>query len=73
MIEVKLFAYFRENRGKVVFVDYYEGIKVKDIVSDLNIELDDVSIILVNGRHQTLETILNDGQKLFLFPPVGGG
>lgn len=73
MIEVKLFAYFRDNRGKSVMVDYYEGIKIIDIVHQLEIDPELVSIILVNGRHQPIETIMEDQQKLFLFPPVGGG
>ena len=73
MIEVKLFAYFRDGRGKSVDVDYQPGIKIIDIVKQLKIEPEDVAIILVNGRHQSMDTVLKDGQKLFLFPPVGGG
>lgn len=73
MIEVKLFAYFRDNRQKSQMIDYYEGIKVIDIVNQLEIDPELVSIILINGKHFTLETVLKDNQKLFLFPPVGGG
>lgn len=73
MIEVKLFAYFRDNRGKSVFIDYVEDLKIIDVVKQLEIDPDDVSIILINGKHQPIDTVLEDNQKLFLFPPVGGG
>ncbi|MFV0480785.1 MAG: MoaD/ThiS family protein [Campylobacteraceae bacterium] len=73
MILVKLFATLRENRGKEVLIPFAEGMDVAFVVSHLLIDPKDVAIILVNGRHQKMETKLADGQKLFLFPPVGGG
>lgn len=73
MIEVKLFAYFRDNRGKSVNVEYYPGITILDIVKELDIDPELVSISLINGRHQPLEKEVEDGKKVFLFPPVGGG
>lgn len=73
MITVKLFAYFRDTRKNVIEIEHREGIKVIDIVNQLDIDPDLCAIILINGRHQTLETVLLDGQKLFLFPPVAGG
>lgn len=73
MITVKLFAYFRDQRGKEVQVNYFEGIKIIDVVNQLGIDPALVAIILVNGKHQPLDSILLDNQKLFLFPPVAGG
>lgn len=73
MITVKLFAYFRDGRGKELEVEHTEGIKVIDIVNQLAIDPSLCAIILINGRHQTLETQIMDKQKLFLFPPVAGG
>ena len=32
------------------------------------------TIIIVNGRpHKNLETVLNDGDIISIFPPIGGG
>ena len=32
------------------------------------------TIIIVNGRpHKDLETVLNDGDIVSIFPPIGGG
>jgi len=73
MILVKLFAYFRTGRGKELEVEWHEGLTAGEIIDDLGIKREDVSILLINGRHQTPETVLLDGQKLLLFPPVGGG
>jgi molybdopterin converting factor small subunit len=34
---------------------------------------DEIHIILINGVHGTLDSELNDGDRLGVFPPVGGG
>ncbi|MCL2655287.1 MAG: MoaD/ThiS family protein [Coriobacteriia bacterium] len=73
MVLVKLFAFFREGRGKELEVAWHEGLTAGEIIDDLGIERERVAILLINGRHQTPETVLEDGQKLFLFPPVAGG
>lgn len=73
MIVVKLYATLRENRGKEVKINYREGLTVENILNETNINSKDVSIILINGVHQNLDTELNEGDKLLLFPPVGGG
>lgn len=73
MIEVRLFATFRENRDKVVYLDS-AGIKnTADIAKILGIDYDEISIFLVNGFHSSAETEVKDGDVLAIFPPVGGG
>jgi len=73
MILVKLFAYFRDGRGKELEVEWHEGLTAGDVIDSLGIKREDVSILLINRRHQPPETVLEEGQTLFLFPPVGGG
>ncbi len=73
MIEVKLFAYFRNGRGKSVILDSDKVNTVKDIVDTLSIDIDDVQIMLVNGRHKKPNDIVSDGDLVSLFPPVAGG
>lgn len=70
---VKLFATLRENRDKKLDYDYKNGITPKDIILRLNIELDDVAILLINGIYSPSEQELEDGDVVSLFPPVGGG
>jgi molybdopterin converting factor small subunit len=68
-----LFAYFREGRNKKLFLEFQEPITPKDILRKINIDLKEVSILLINGRDGTPDTELCDNDVLSLFPPVGGG
>lgn len=46
---------------------------VADVVARLGIPLDDLKLVFVNGVHAGLEAVLADGDRLGLFPAVGGG
>ena len=73
MIEVRLFATFREGREKILFMEPEKFSKVSDMLDYLNIPHADVAICLVNGMHSSLDKELKDEDVLALFPPVGGG
>lgn len=72
-IEVRLFATFREKRQKVIAMEIPEGTSVAEIVDSLEIPHSEVSILMINGIHSKLDYILQDGDVISLFPPVGGG
>lgn len=72
-VEVRLFATFREGREKKYFLDIAEGSKIIDILNMLNIEEEEVSILLLNGRDGGAGRELQDSDVLSVFPPVGGG
>ncbi|MGO5075455.1 MoaD/ThiS family protein [Clostridium sporogenes] len=73
-IEVRLFAYFREGRDKKYFMEINEeNITPRYILEKLNIQVEEVAILLINGRDGKTDTLLKDGDVLSLFPPVGGG
>ncbi|AKC62653.1 molybdopterin converting factor subunit 1 [Clostridium sporogenes] len=73
-IEVRLFAYFREGRDKKYFMEINEeNITPRYILGKLNIQVEEVAILLINGRDGKVDTLLKDGDVLSLFPPVGGG
>jgi molybdopterin converting factor small subunit len=72
-ITVKLFATFREGRQKIQIMDLIEGTTVKEIIKNLKIDSSEIAILLVNGRDGTLNTPLQEGDVMALFPPVGGG
>ena len=73
MVEVRLFAYFRDNRGKIVYLDPNLYSTVQMILDHLGIDLSDVQILLVNGRHSNAQHILKENDIVALFPPVAGG
>lgn len=71
-IEVRLFATFRNGRGKKVFVEMNQP-TVEDVLQSIDIENDEVAILLVNGQDGHFDQILLEGDYLSIFPPVGGG
>ena len=72
-MEVRLFATLRENRGKAVRVDWYEGIDGRAVIETLGITPSAVSIYLVNGKNANPDDALSESDIVSLFPPVGGG
>ena len=72
-IEVRLFATLREGRGKVLQKDLAPGSSVETIADSLNIPREEIAILLINGRDGALKTVLQDGDIVSIFPPVGGG
>ncbi len=50
-----------------------EGTTIKSLVSRLNIPESEVKLTFVNGKQRPLNHILQDGERLGIFPPVGGG
>lgn len=49
------------------------GMSVADVVRDLKIPDRDVKLIFVNSIRKGRDTPLADGDRLGIFPPVGGG
>lgn len=73
MIEVRLFATFREGRGKILKMPPEELTKASDVLDKLEIPYEEVAIYLINGFHSKLDAPIKDGDVLAIFPPVGGG
>lgn len=72
-IEVRLFAYFREGRGKKQFLNLSKETTIHSVIELLKIPVEEISILLLNGRDGSLDRSLADGDILAIFPPVGGG
>lgn len=67
-----------------IFAKYYQadedgtttvrdGSTVLDVVRQLSVPESQVRIIAVNGRQCELQTKLNEGDTVFIFPPAAGG
>ena len=77
-IEVNLYATLNrymenETGGKSSAIDVEDGTCVIDVIQKLKIPGDSVKLIFINGVHAKRDTTLKDGDRLGLFPPVGGG
>ncbi|MCG8531607.1 MAG: MoaD/ThiS family protein [Desulfovibrionales bacterium] len=72
-IEIKCFATLSDFTPENGVLDVAEGTTVQNVISHLGMNGDDVKIMFVNGKHQSLETVLTEGDRLGLFPAVGGG
>lgn len=49
------------------------GQTVKEVLIKLEVPLDDVQLIFIDGAKAALSTPLNGGERVGVFPPVGGG
>ena len=72
-VTIKLFASFRNGRFKIAERDLPEGTDCRRVVLDLGLSEAEIGIIMINGRHGTLDQILCSGNVLSLFPLLGGG
>jgi sulfur carrier protein len=72
-ITVKLFASLRKDRFAVAELECDPGQNVRDVLVSLDIVESDAAILFINSRHAEPTSILNDGDALAIFPPVGGG
>ena len=46
---------------------------VADLLHELNIPSEEVKIIFINSKSASLDTQIKDGDRIGLFPAVGGG
>jgi molybdopterin synthase sulfur carrier subunit len=49
------------------------GISVAEVCRLMNVPHDRVKIVMVNGRHRSMDHLLAGDERVALFPPVGGG
>lgn len=77
-IEVNLYSTLKrymnkKSAGNSSEIDIKEGAYIKDVMQKLKIPDDLVKLIFINGVHAKRDTLLKDGDRIGLFPPVGGG
>jgi sulfur-carrier protein len=72
-ITVKLFATFRNGRFKVAGQEHPAGTDCRRVMLSLGLTEEEIGVVMINGRHATLDQLLHEGDTLSLFPLVGGG
>jgi len=69
---MSIFAKYQkcDEDGKTTIKD---GAIVLELVRELGIPEKQVRIIAVNGKQSELDTVLSEGDTVFIFPPAAGG
>ncbi|HUT59804.1 MAG TPA: MoaD/ThiS family protein [Phycisphaerae bacterium] len=72
-VEVRLFAGLRANRFKSKVISLPDGATLGELVRQLGIPQQDVSLPLVNGQYSKMDRPLSADDVASLFPAVAGG
>ena len=78
-IQLRLFASLSKylpEPGKPDFLnwlDIEEGTSIADVLNHLKIPENQPTILFVNGLHAYKTTILKNGDRVGIFPPLAGG
>lgn len=77
-IEVRLFATLQEyvprGEAKHTFkLTVEEGTQIEGVLTRLRVPEKMPKILLVNGKYAPKDSVLQPGDVLSIFPPVGGG
>lgn len=59
--------------GQPIAVEIGEGFTGRMLLEKLNIPEEKAFSFLVNGAHKGFDDVLADGDRVSIFPPVGGG
>ena len=72
-IEVKCFATLSDFTPEGGVMNIEDGSTIKNVMDILGMQEADVKIMFINGKHEALDSVLKEGDRLGLFPAVGGG
>jgi molybdopterin synthase sulfur carrier subunit len=77
-IELNLFASLarckpEKNSGRSWVVECEEGLTVAGLLREVAVPMGEVKLIFRNGVRCQPEDNLRDGDRIGVFPPVGGG
>ncbi len=65
--------YIYQYGGRLHVVEVSEGSSVEDVLKKLGINERIYIVIIKNGLPAKLEDKVSEGDKLIVFPPIGGG
>jgi sulfur carrier protein ThiS len=78
-IELKLLTVFKtylpdpDSAGNTRIMEVQENATVEDVIVTIGMPLDTPKVVMLNDRQGTLQDVLKAGDRLTVFPPVGGG
>jgi sulfur carrier protein len=62
-----------KSSGKTCVMEVKEGTRLGQVLEDLQVPLKSARIIFLNGVHAERNTVLRNGDRVSVFPPVAGG
>jgi len=76
--EVRLYATLRRYSPKAmknesIKLKLQKGVTLQQLYDRLNIPVEEVKIVMVNGRAKNHDYTLSEGDRIAIFPPVAGG
>jgi len=73
-IDLKLFVTLSKyHPDDSRFIEISDNVTVEALIADLGIPNELVKLIFINGKREDSSYQLENGDRLGLFPPVGGG
>ena len=74
-IEIKLFASLKKYlpANSACYYPVEPGTPLSVLLDQLSIPKDEVKLIFVNGVKKDMSVFLNGGERVGIFPPIGGG
>ncbi|MFP4314733.1 MAG: MoaD/ThiS family protein [Desulfovibrionales bacterium] len=72
-IHIKCFATLAEYGPRDGTIEVPEGITLQGVMEQLNMPQEEVKLLFVNGKRADSKSVLHSGDRVGLFPPVGGG
>jgi molybdopterin synthase sulfur carrier subunit len=73
LIQLKQYLPEPDLAGSSRFLEITEPATVKDVLEKLGIPLDMPKVIMINERQGAIDDDVAAGDRLTIFPPVGGG
>jgi molybdopterin converting factor small subunit len=78
VLQVKLFATLRQfasgyDPHQGLALDVLPGTTVAQVIRELGLPPEDVTLILVDGVHRQPDYALQGHERVAFFPPIGGG
>jgi molybdopterin converting factor small subunit len=64
-------AKYQPPSADTFFLD--PGSTVTDLATRLGVAMEEIKVAFVNGKHAHMRTQLQEGDRVALFPAVGGG
>jgi sulfur carrier protein ThiS len=77
-VDIALFAYLAdyqpdgEGGRRPRAFELAPGTTIADVITVLGLP-DEPRVVFIGGKHAEEETVLRDGDRLAIFPPVAGG